>query len=96
MKRLKINNTSPYLLICKLSVFRSRAGVVTFELVFGFFQQGVHTVFEKSLVVARAAVFHEYLYSHGTQALLHVRVPTARHLLWDLKRKNVYETIQTG
>ncbi len=77
----------PYLFICKLNVFRSWAAVVTFEFVLGFFKQGINTVFQETLVATRTAVFHQHLHTHGTQALLHVRIPTAWHFLWDLKHK---------
>lgn len=74
-----------YLPTGQLGVLRCGTAVVTFELVLGVFEQGVQAVPQEGPEASVAGLFTgELLQTPRQQRLLHVRVPAAIHLLWDL------------
>lgn len=69
----------------QLSLFCCGTAVIASESVLGFLEEGVQAVLEKRRAASKSGLStHQVLQAAWQQSLLHVGVPAAVHLLWDL------------
>lgn len=68
----------------QLSLLCCGTAVIASESVLGFLEEGVQAVLEKGRAASKSGLSTQVLQAAWQQSLLHVGVPAAVHLLWDL------------